>query len=269
MSRSAALWACCCAALLIGGEWPPITVTAARSSFSLQPDRVNESEDLHLRYEAITLACARLQYVVSALPGATRVALAQAALVGGPEGRVLCDSAATRLPEIPFRGVLRPRQVLVERLPDSTPAQLRLRVLAEDLGDIAGEVVTERGARPHVAWAERAVLELVAAAADSRLGFGPPRLVALHLYGRPGTGEHPARPAVVLRLRAAPPPEAATAERLRDSPLVGMRASGLTMSLHFDEQGRLASYESDTGDYAVSDGEDFVPRFGSSLPRPR
>jgi len=65
---------------------------------------------------------------------------------------------------------------------------------------------------------------------------------------------------VVLRLRQPPPDEAATVAQQLGTPNVGMRAEGMTMSLHFDEQGALSGYENDTGTYEVNDNEELVPR---------
>lgn len=255
------------AAALAAGEWPPVSFTAARSAVSLLPERVNEAEGVSARYEAVELACERLQYLLRPLPPAGRATLAEAALTGGPDGRVWLDSRRSALPELPFRGLLRPRALLLERRdPPSAGAPVRLRVLAEDLGDVAGTVVTARGPRFHVAWAERAVIELDAEPAEGRLGLAPPRLVAIHLYGEGAAGS---RPAVVLRLREEPAPEAASVAAQLGGGNVGMEARGRTMSLHFDSEGRLASYESDTGEFLVHDGDDIVPRLGAGpAPKP-
>jgi hypothetical protein len=266
-------------ALLMGGEGepppaPPLTFRAGAMAMSLAPERPSEaSGGVWIGYEAVRLECDRLSYRLAALPGEPRPVLAAADLTGAPGGggRILFDSTASRLPGMAFRGVLRAARVQIRRL-DADPQRPGLalfRAEASDLDDVAGLIETPAGPRAHLAWASRAVLDF-AATADPGGGFGlgQPRLTALHLYGAPAADGVPARQAAILRLGkdAALQPGDTVAGRLA-SGAFGMRAGGMTMSLHFDADGRLSGYSSDSGDYEVRDGEDIVPRLGGSSPQ--
>lgn len=235
---------------------------------SLSPDRPSEASGVRLRYEAVQLACDRLSYRLAALAGAPKPVLSSAEIAGGPDGRVLFDTSASQLPQMAFRGLLRPASVTVERQPSDAarPKEVAFRAEAVDLGDVAGLVMTAAGGRPHVAWAERAVITFVAAADGAGFGLTTPRLTAIHFYGRAAAGDQPARPAVVLRLRTMPPAGEATVARQLGTANIGMRAAGTTQSLFFDEQGQLSGYQNPTGDYEVTDGEDLIPRLGGSAP---
>lgn len=264
------------AACLAAGEAEPPTLTFAAGSsvLSLSSDRPSESSGgVRIGYEAVKLACDRLAYRLAPLAGAPRPVLLSAELRGGPagpeDGRVLFDSSASRLPQMAFRGVLRPQTVVISRLdPDpQRPQEVRFRAEAANLGDLHGVVETPAGPRQHVAWAERAVLEFAGTVdGGATLGLVMPRLTALHLYGRAAAGDVPARPAVVLRLAKPVPAAEAVAERLIAAGAYGMRAEGMTMSLFFDATGNLSGYQSDTGNYEMRDGEDLIPRLGGSAP---
>lgn len=244
---------------------PSLAFRAGSTRLSLAPDQPSEaSGGVVLRYEEVRLECERLGYRLAALPGAARPVLASAELAAGEGGRMLFDTTATRLPEMAFRGVLRPRSVAIRRLEvdPAWPAEVRFRAEALGLDDIVGVVLTAAGPKPHLAWADRATLEFVAAPDPaSNLGIGPPRLSALHFHGRPAGDGVAARPATVLRLkRPASAAESTVAGIPADA--IGMRAAGMRMSLLFDAQGRLSGYLNDTGDYEVYDGDDLIPRLG-------
>lgn len=244
---------------------PPLPVlsfnAAGGMNLSLSPDRPSEADGVRMRYEAVRLECGHLAYRMAALAGAPRPTLSTADLTGGPDGRVLFDSSASQLPQVGFRGVLRPRSLAIRRLdPDpERPGEVRFRAEAVELGDIDGMLATPVGPRRHVAWADRAVLEFVAAVDPAAaIGIATPRLVALHCYG----ASQPARPATVLRLRPGAPAEPAQVEPLLAAKSYEMRASGSVISLYFDAKGAMETIK------GVEDfeGDGLVPMHGPNKP---
>ncbi len=249
------------------GEMPaaaplPVTsFTATSMSLSMSPGRPSEMVDFRVKYEEVRLECQRLTYSLAALAGAPRPVLGKADLTGGPDGRVLYDSSASQLPQVSFRGVMRPGSLNVRRLdPEpARPTEVRFRAEASDLGDVDGIIATPDGPRRHVIWAERAVLEFVGTlAAASTIGIDTPRLVSLHFYG----SSQPARPATVLRLRPGAPPEPHQVEALLAAHGYEMRASGSVISVYFDDLGALERLD------GVEDfeGDGLVPMRGPNRP---
>ena len=241
---------CWPALLLLGGlaagegEGPPPVVrfNAAKMNMSMTPGRPSTMEEPRIGYEAVRLECAQLTYLLAALAGAPRPVLSTATFSGGPDGRILFDSAASQLQQMAFKGVLRPRTLTVRRLEadPERPAEVRYRAEAGDLGDLSGILATPVGPRRHVAWAERAVLEFVGAVdGNAAMGLGELRLTALHFYGR----TQPLRQATVLRLKADAPPGPAEVDALVAARVHEMRASGAVISLYFDDVGGMKSIE--------------------------
>jgi hypothetical protein len=266
---------CWLALLLLGGlaageVEPPVAPVPAPAlafnavggmSLSLSPDRPSEASGVRIRYEAVRLECDRLTYTMAALVGATRPTLSSADFSSGPDGRVLFDSQASQLPQVGFRGVLRPKALAVRRL-DADPArpgEVRFRAEASDLGDIDGLLAMPMGMQRHVAWADRAVLDLVAnASPTAAIGVDALRLVAMHFYG----STQPVRPATVLRLRPGAPPEPTKVEAQLVARGYEMRASGAVISLYFDSKGAMETIK------GVEDfeGDGLVPMFGPNKP---
>lgn len=260
------------AAALIGAdEVPPAAVPAptlalsARGGtrLSMAPDRPSEAVGgVTLRYEQIVLEGDRLSYRLSKFPGASRPVLLNAEIAGGPagpaDGRVLLDSSASKLPQVAFRGVMRPRTVVVTRRdPDpAAPTAVRFDAAIDDLGDMQGLLQTDKGERQHIAWAEKAVLRYVATIDPAAaMGMGTPRLTDIYLYGRPASDGVAARPAVVLRMPKPVPAAEATVETQLAAGKYGMRGAGRAISIFFDADGKLERIEG-VDDYELKDGED-------------
>lgn len=242
---------------------PALSFAATSMSLSMSPGRPSEMVDARIGYEAVRLACQRLTYHLAALAGAPRPVLASADLTGGPDGRVLFDTAASQLPQVAFRGVMRPGALTVRRLdPDpARPNEVRFHAEATDLGDVDGIIATPAGPRRHVIWAERAALDFVgtvAVGAAVGIGIATPRLVALHFYGR----SEPVRPASVLRLPPGAPPEPHQAEALLAAHGYDMRASGSVISLYFDDLGALERIDG----VEEFEGDGLVPMRGPNRP---
>jgi hypothetical protein len=242
---------------------PAITFKAGGMSMSLAADRPSEaSSGVWIRYEAVRLECDRLTYSMSAQPGGKQPVLSTADLFGGPngpsDGRVLFDSTNSQLPQVAFRGVMRPRVMAVRRLPGdpARPTEVRFRAEATDLGDVNGVIATPAGPRRHVVWAERAVLEIVGQAdPGGAMGVASPRLAALHFYGH---AQAPARPATVLRMGLQAPAEPSTVDALLATKGYGMRVAGAVISLYFDELGGLQTIEG-VEESELLDGENLIP----------
>ncbi len=262
--------------LLAGAAWtgeadptpaPPVPVvrfTATGMSMSLSPDRPSEATGMRLEYEAVVLASDRLAYRLTPFPGARRAVLSSADLNGGPDGRVLFDSSRSQLPQVSFRGVLRPTALTIRRL-DADPAQpetVRFRAEASELGDVLGAIETPGGTRLHVAWAEQAVLEFAGTVdAGAAMGMAAPRLTALHFYGR----AQPFRLATVLRLRQGAPAEPAQVEPRLAARDYGMRVSGRVISLRFSDLGALQTIDG-VEESEILDGEDLIPMRAAGKP---
>jgi len=240
---------------------PALAFNAAGMSLSLSPDRPSEASGVRIRYEAVRLECERLTYTMAPLAGATRPTLSSADLTGGPDGRVLFHSQDSQLPQVGFRGVLRPKALAVRRqdADPARPGEVRFRAEASDLGDVTGLLAMPTGMQRHAAWADRAVLDLVAnASPTASMGIDTLRLVAMHFYG----STQPARPATVLRLRPDAPAEPAQVTALLAARTYEMRASGAVISLYFDSAGAMETIK------GVEDfeGDGLVPVFGPNKP---
>lgn len=85
---------------------------------------------VRLGYEEIFVLCDHVHYWQSKLPGLKRAVLDHALIASGPEaeepGHVVFDSRATKLPQISFRGVMRPREIEIIRQPLAALDQKRL-----------------------------------------------------------------------------------------------------------------------------------------------
>lgn len=259
---------------LIAGDSEPVVEAVAKpvaivfnskgGRLTRSPDQPGTVQAMRLQYEAVRLDSEHVDYTISALSGARQPVLATVDLRGGPDGRVLFDSTASQLPQVSFRGALRPRTLSIRRLdPDPAhPDEVRFRAEAADLGDIAGSIDTAAGPRRHVAWAERAVLEFAGAiSGGSLLGIDRPRLVAMHFYGR----SQPARMATVLRLLPGAPTDAAVVEPLLAARTYGMRAAGSVISLYFDALGNLQTIEG-VEEGETPDGDNLIPMHAPNRP---
>jgi hypothetical protein len=95
----------------VEGAQPVMSFSCSGSmKLSMSPEQPSEASDgVKLRYEQVRLECDRLSYRMTALAGVAKPVLGTADLTGGPDGRVLFDSTGSQLPQVAFRGVLRPR----------------------------------------------------------------------------------------------------------------------------------------------------------------
>jgi len=273
------------AALLATGEEVPVTVAptppaplpsllfkaSGGMSLSLSPARPSEAKGVELRYEDIRLETEILHYQMATLPGAARPVLGSADLLGGPDGRVLIDTSATRLERVAFRGLLRPQTVAVRRV-ESDPARPKIvgfRLACSEVGDVQGLIATAHGPRQILLWAERVVLDLEAEVDPaSSTGMSVPRLVTMHLYGAAATPAGDERLALVIVMIQPVPAAEAIAERQWSGTGWALRRSADWMSLEFDETGALVGYKAgNKGEYAEQPGQGLILRRGpASVP---
>lgn len=261
------------AAVLAAGEETPVAVVPAPAlvfsasggmSLSLSPARPSEAKGVHLRYEDIVLATEVLRYRMAALPGTPRPVLSTADLIGGPDGRVLIDTSATKLERVAFRGLLRPKTVAVRRV-EADPARPKIvgfRLECSEVGDVHGIVATANGPRQILAWAERVILDLEAEVdPTSSTGMSVPRLVTMHLYGPPATPAGDERLVLVLVMIKPVADAEAVADRQWSGSGWALRRSSDWMSLQFDETGALDGYTSgNKGEYAEQPGQGLILR---------
>jgi hypothetical protein len=278
MNRRAA--ALLLAAVLAAGEEAPVAVAPTTPapavmpallfkatggmSLSLSPARPSEAKGVQLRYEDIILETEILRYRMAVLAGAARPVLSTADLIGGPDGRVLIDTSASKLERIAFRGQLRPRTVAVRRVePDpARPKTVGFRLECSEVGDVHGIVATATGPRQILAWAERVILDLEAEVDPaSSTGMSVPRLVTMHLYGPPANPAGDERLALVLVMINPVPAAEAIAERQWSGTNWALHRSADWMALEFDETGALAGYKAgNKGEYAEQPGQGLILR---------
>jgi hypothetical protein len=138
---------------------PPIRLQPALISVSAKQGGMmsfNEQEPskllggVRLGYEEVFLLCDHVDYWQSKLLGVKRPALDHASIASGPEAEepehVVFDSRATKLPQISFRGVMRPRSVEIIRQPLTAEDQARLearRVREKARAETKGAVTSE------------------------------------------------------------------------------------------------------------------------------
>lgn len=85
---------------------------------------------VRLGYEEVFVLCDHVHYWQSKLPGLKRAVLDHALIASGPDAEepenVVFDSRASKLPQISFRGVMRPREIEIIRQPLAEQDQKRL-----------------------------------------------------------------------------------------------------------------------------------------------
>ncbi len=108
---------------------------------------------VRLGYEEVFVLCDHVHYWQSKLPGIKRAVLDHALISNGPDAEepahVVFDSRASKLPQISFRGVMRPREVEIIRQPLSKEDQARLAErIARDKARAAKPAATDAAGKP-------------------------------------------------------------------------------------------------------------------------
>lgn len=298
------LW--CCLARLTGGEAsppkdiPPDVAPAAEAKpepkptgIRLQPALIsvaakqgglmsfNEQEPskllggVRLGYEEAFVLCDHVHYWQSKLTGLKRAVLDHALIASGPDAEepehVVFDTRASKLPQISFRGVMRPREIEIIRQPlgpadearmkdrlarekerpakgASAPADpkgepvatepavlVRFRVLMHAFGDFRGDLQTTDGWVPHFGWADEVEVLVVGDLLPD--GIANPRFATIDLLGRPAGNGVEKRPARLGRQHIPLAGEAVKKELGAES--YDWWAESSRITVEFDDQGRV------------------------------
>ena len=224
---------------------------------------------VQLGYEEILVLCDHVDYWQSKLPGLKRAVLDHALIASGPGAedptRVVFDSRNTKLPQISFRGLMRPRDVEIIRQPlapedqarlaerhardqarkssttpadttaAETPVLVRFRVLLHNVGDFAGDLKTTNGWAPHFGWADEAEVTVVCDLLPD--GLANPRFSTIDLKGRPAGAGVDKRPARLGRKRI--PLEGEAVQKEFDANAYDWWGESSQMTIEFDDQGRV------------------------------
>lgn len=141
-----------------------------------------------LGYEEARISLDHVDFWQSKLLGAKRLTLDHALLASGlaaeEPNHVVFDTRKSKLPQIAFRGLMKPREVEIIRLPlnPAEPKNVRFRVLLHGLGDFAGDLQASDGWVPYFGWAEEAELFIIGDVVPA--GIANPRFSALEFKGR-------------------------------------------------------------------------------------
>lgn len=269
---------------------PPIRLQPALISVSAKQGGMmsfNEQEPskllggVRLGYEEVFLLCDHVDYWQSKLLGVKRPALDHASIASGPEAEepehVVFDSRATKLPQISFRGVMRPRSVEIIRQPLTAEDQARLEarrvrekaraetkdVKPDTTGGGKPEVVATAPVEPPVLVRFRVLLHQFGDfAGDLKTtdgwaphfgwaeeaevtvvcdvlpdGLGNPRFSAIDLTGRPAGAGQDKRPARLGRKHI--PVAGTAAQKQLDAEAYDWWAESSHITVEFDDQGRV------------------------------
>jgi len=230
---------------------------------------------VRLGYEEAFVLCDHVHYWQSRLLGLKRPTLDHALITSGMDAEdpehVVFDTSASKLPQLAFRGVMRPREVeiirqpltaqdqallearlardkakppanppangdgKVDAVPPEQPVLVRFRVLLHNLGDFSGDLQTTNGWAPHFGWAEETEILVIGDLLPD--GIGNPRFAAIDLLGRPAGNGLDKKPARLGRKHIALKGEAAKKELGAEA--YDWWAESSRITVEFDDQGRV------------------------------
>ena len=225
-------------------------------------------------YEEARISLDHVDYWQSKLLGAKRLTLDHALLASGlaaeEPDHVVFDTRNCKLPQIAFRGLMKPREVEIIRQPlnPAEPKHVRFRVLLHQLGDFAGDLQTSDGWVPYFGWSEEAELFIIGDLVPA--GIANPRFLALELKGRAAANGVDKRSARLGRKHLDPalkkpatkqPTEAIPAKsaNLPDLDTYDWWVESSNLILDFDDMGRVKGMKT---------GQDFRGKGDPSLDFP-
>ena len=180
------------------------------------------------RYEGLFLSCDHLQMTQAPVLGTTASALSSLLVMPGPKGpsdnKVLLDTRDTTSPLFGFKGLLKPDQVTITRLPPD-PAHVQVVRYSVDLpgtGDFSGLMQMKEGWAPFRGWSEHTELTLEGSVASGQLG--QLRVVRLVLRGR-------SAPAVPATSTPAGDPVPATTITARPAEINRLKTNSTALAL--------------------------------------
>ena len=225
-------------------------------------------------YEEARISLDHVDYWQSKLLGAKRLTLDHALLASGlaaeEPDHVVFDTRHCKLPQIAFRGLMKPREVEIIRLPlnPADPKHVRFRVLLHGTGEFAGDLQTTDGWVPYFGWADEAELFIIGDVVPA--GIANPRFSSLELKGRAaanGVDKRSARlgrkhldpalkkPAAKAATEATP----AKKSEVPDLETYDWWAESSALTLDFDDMGRVKGMKT---------GQDFRGKGDPSLDFP-
>jgi hypothetical protein len=229
---------------------------------------------VRLGYEEAFILCDHINYWQSKIAGLRRPLLDHALFANGPDAEepdhVVFDSRASKLPQIAFRGIMRPHEIEVIRQPltpeddarlkersarekertankatqptepGDEPASeasvlVRFRVLMHQFGDFSGDLQTKDGWVPHFGWADEVEVLMIGDLLPE--GVANPRFASIDFLGRPAGSGQDKRPAKLGRKHVPLAGEAAKKEFGADS--YDWWAESSRITVEFDDQGRV------------------------------
>lgn len=199
-----------------------------------------------LGYEKARIICDTLRFWQDdKLTAVKRLVPSRVLVEPGPFGqlkdRVILDSRACRLPQIGFRGLLKPERITVDRLPQDAamPLAVRFKAVLTQVGDFFGELRTDQGWTNYAGWAQEIEM-IIRGDIDPQLQeLTNLRLETLHLFGRKQDGDTPRETALIMRL-PKPFDEGRSAKAVEREATIG-GSQAMTISLFFDDQGAMVN----------------------------
>jgi hypothetical protein len=209
-------------------------------------------------YEEARVSFDHVDYWQSKLLGVTRLTLDHALLASGlaaeePE-HVIFDTRRCKLPQIAFRGLMKPREVEIIRQPldPADPKHVRFRVLLHNTGEFAGDLQTADAWAPYFGWSEETELFILADVLPA--GIANPRFSLLEFHGRAAANGVEKRPARLGRKHLDPAlkkldakPDAKKVSEAKPVKKTGAPdldtydwwVESSTLTLEFDDMGRV------------------------------
>lgn len=232
---------CCLLVLVIVALAAEETVTFRLDyqggNLALAPGAPNDLRGgVHAWYGGAHLFADRIHWIQTAIAPSERLWLERLEILPGPAGpdpeRVLLDSTEAVLIGLGFRGRLRPQSVMARRLDADAglPGVIRWQVVLDQPGWFTGDLNLDGEWIPHGGWAHSIAIDLTA-----RDDGGALRCRAIHLYGRPASGDEPAVRCRLDRLRTAVHPAEALAQQAPTAAEFALE--GTAISIHFSELG--------------------------------
>ena len=209
-------------------------------------------------YEEARVSFDHVDYWQSKLLGVNRLTLDHALLASGlaaeEPDHVVFDTRRCKLPQIAFRGLMKPREVEIIRQPmnPADPKHVRFRVLLHGTGEFAGDLQTADAWAPYFGWSEETELFILADVLPG--GIANPRFSLLELHGRAAANGVEKRLARLGRKHLDPAlkkPEAQTTSEVKPAKKTGAPdldtydwwVESSTLILKFDAMGRVNGME--------------------------
>jgi hypothetical protein len=202
-----------------------------------------------LTYEKVEIHCDTLRYWQTAVPEVKRLVLERGLLLAGPNGRdperVILDSRMSELPQVTFRGLMKPAEVEILRQPPDArlPSLVRFKVLLKKAGNWFGKLKTEQGWQPYAGWAEEVEMNLRADIDVKTKELINHRFDAIYMRGRPKSPTQTRELALIIRLKK-PLTEETPARTIPEDACKGSLAAD-TITILFDDTGAVWRVQTD------------------------